>query len=133
MEGNPFFLIISARWIDLLALSILGLALGVARGAYGHQNVVMNSHVVGRMIKFGTLGFAASFLWTLALLVDNSYDVRSIPTGPVTNLLILIVLSIWSSEILDALISAANKVTMLVSEKLIARIPLLNGNSIKKK
>ena len=130
---TEFYLIITMHWANLLALSVLGMALGLARGAYGHNNAVMNPHVIGRMIKFGTLGFCAAFLWSLALVMDSQSDSQTIPTGPVINLLILIALSLWSDEILQAFIGAGNKVTDLVQKQLINRIPLLNGNSKKAK
>ena len=56
-----------------------------------------------------------------------------IPFGPVMNFVVLIVVSIWADEILQALIGSANKVTNLIQKQLIDRLPFNGKNNKAKK
>lgn len=135
-DANAFYLIIQTRWLDLVSLAILGAALGMARGAYGHDSASVSGQLTQRLIKYATLGFCAAFLWALALVLDvhptlsNPMPEKTIPFGPVMNLVVLIILSVWASEILEALVTSSNRVVALVQKYLINKLPL---NGINKK
>lgn len=135
-EPNVFFLILQTRWPDLMSLALLGAGLGMARGAYGHDSLSVPGQLTQRLIKYGTLGFFAAFLWALAMVLEV-YPTPRNPTPEKTILLgtkyeygILIVLSVWASEILEALVGSANKVVALVQKTVLARLPF-NGNNRK--
>jgi len=127
--NSVFYMILVNSGLDILTLGIIGLILGLARGAFSS----VNGNVSARMVRHGVLGFTATLLFGFALAIDAAPNnitgeiTRAIPFSQVGRFGIALVIGLWADDLLKATVLAADGIINIVKNRIVKKFfPAIN-------